>query len=761
MDKENHDSNGDIVDEWSRRIKAGDPAALIPDCIGALLEDETVNRNDKRLLVIFLQGIKLLSGVGQLQLFEMAVAKKFFIDTARFWIYWSEFLQGAKKLEKIQEGLNTISNGSERRNLQLFLKRKERETYSGAPGAVRKYTKADTLYWQDLRKFNVGIVQPAAKTKRMYRHNDIYERNNRERTSLQEIKAKQWDDKVKLMRSVTLEAETADLKSRVAQLESLQKSLMSQNYRDTSKLIKPEECVTRVKPSLSTIQSIDQIVTGDLSRDVSDKVLPQNQRDQPVKMKMQIFSDTADETLDIEQDQSVKGKMEIFSDSADETLDLTQSMSKSQIGNGVKLSFCKESEEKMLSFKPSRQVGLPPSKSIPGPNISILTPLKDQQLKRDCSHLTPLAMRHPPTQSLFLNDKENPKNTPTAVVNDVNDLVQNFFNSTKVFHKDQTQFQDDTPQRQPTKTFLTAFHEDSPDIKPADIAPRRFSIFNDDSDLGSDSEMRSPFITDKRNGRNESSQNTMDFFQSDHTQSKMASQSLLELSLVSGKGDGIERFTENLQSNKTVHYNEFGGIEQSTRRITGGSDAKSDDWITRSDEPSMVEYHDPWSPAFVTMQLGQLLYDIKKDSGTFNINETFTIADTVYRLDTKIGEGNFANVYLCRNMFEIDKCYAVKVQKHSEPWEWVILNEAQSRVKNTSISNAISDAIEYRHYEDNCGVLITSLYSYGTLLQLCEFARPHLVKRSPHMKPFTLFYASQVRSEAIIRYIICVTIIFR
>lgn len=87
---------------------------------------------------------------------------------------------------------------------------------------------------------------------------------------------------------------------------------------------------------------------------------------------------------------------------------------------------------------------------------------------------------------------------------------------------------------------------------------------------------------------------------------------------------------------------------------------------------------------------------------------------------------------------------AVKVQKEGLSWEPIILSETLNRVRGTSIENAISDVYTACMFESGNGVLVTSYYKYGTLLDLCAHSRPTLVTKSPTMKPFIYFFGAQL-----------------
>lgn len=137
---------------------------------------------------------------------------------------------------------------------------------------------------------------------------------------------------------------------------------------------------------------------------------------------------------------------------------------------------------------------------------------------------------------------------------------------------------------------------------------------------------------------------------------------------------------------------------------TAGS-GKSDAWITKDDSSSGTSSYDPWSPEFVKIQLGQLSVEIEENSQPFEIKESFMVKDEPFVQDKKIGEGNFASVYLCHSLFGDDRKFAIKVQKEAAPWEWVILKEAEKRVENSSISKSISDAISFQAYINGRGVL--------------------------------------------------------
>ena len=147
----------------------------------------------------------------------------------------------------------------------------------------------------------------------------------------------------------------------------------------------------------------------------------------------------------------------------------------------------------------------------PKPNVSILTPVREPGgllAKRNNSHLTPLVDRHRSVDPDSSSQKTKPITTPTAVINEVNDMVKGFFNNTNstsviyliyaiyiqilVFHKEDTAFQDDTPLR--TRT-LNIFSEESPIESDPTLGLKRFSIFRRDSECSSLAP--SPHVTTK------------------------------------------------------------------------------------------------------------------------------------------------------------------------------------------------------------------------------------------------------------------------
>ena len=76
----------------------------------------------------------------------------------------------------------------------------------------------------------------------------------------------------------------------------------------------------------------------------------------------------------------------------------------------------------------------------------------------------------------------------------------------------------------------------------------------------------------------------------------------------------------------------------------------------------------------------------------------------------------------------------MKVQTKGLEWEAIILAETASRVSGTSIENAISDLFYSCLFASGNGIVVTSFYPYGTLLQLCAMCRPLLTTKSAKMK---------------------------
>ena len=504
----------------------------------------------------------------------------------------------------------------------------------------------------------------------MYRHYEIHNRvDNNEVASLEEIKAKKWREKEQLARLETRQHESAKIETNIAR-----------GIKQTIHTEPPGNVLAESPAASATI---------------------------PPSTSSQPFA--------------------IFSDGTDETVDCAPEISK-PVFPSVDSNPAVESP---MSFRPARVS--PELFESPKPAVSLLTPLRDSSIKRDNSHLTPLAIRHP-TDGIR-GQKEKPKATPTAVMNQVNDLVQNFFNSTTQFHSnDETKFQDDTPTRVLTRNV---FDVNTPDehaeaAKPTD-GPRRFMIFNDEthSDLEN-----SPAFAKKS-----SIQTTRDIFQDSPGDSTARQPNdSFDLSLVSAQLSQPELF---LQSDKTAQFNVDDGALHSTRRVP---DQASDMWITNpGEQTNQDECRNPWSASFVSMQLGQIRCETDEVRDTFDIRHTFSVGPLTLRPIQKLGEGNFAAVYLCESLFSADNRYAVKVQKEAAPWEFVVLKETIQRVRGTPIEQAVSDAQVFSKFTGSGhGVLVTSFYCYGTLLDLCAYARPLLVKKSVSMKPFTLFFAAQV-----------------
>ena len=76
----------------------------------------------------------------------------------------------------------------------------------------------------------------------------------------------------------------------------------------------------------------------------------------------------------------------------------------------------------------------------------------------------------------------------------------------------------------------------------------------------------------------------------------------------------------------------------------------------------------------------------------------------------------------------------MKVQTKGLEWEAIILSETASRVRETSIEKAISDLFYSCLFASGNGIVVTSFYPYGTLLQLCANNKRLLTTKSTKMK---------------------------
>ena len=164
------------------------------------------------------------------------------------------------------------------------------------------------------------------------------------------------------------------------------------------------------------------------------------------------------------------------------------------------------------------------------------------------------------------------------------------------------------------------------------------------------------------------------------------------------------------------------------------------------DNDDLEDGYDPWSELFVKIQMGQMMIrDQPVDQSFSERKHIFTIQGVNYSKDRLLGEGAFAKVYLCCAFGDASK-KAIKVQKKGSSWEPWILQETSKRLAGTIASTAISDYHGSCLFSSGEGVLITSYYPYGTLLDLCAFCRPKLATRSIEMRPAVLFFSAQIIS---------------
>ena len=183
---------------------------------------------------------------------------------------------------------------------------------------------------------------------------------------------------------------------------------------------------------------------------------------------------------------------------------------------------------------------------------------------------------------------------------------------------------------------------------------------------------------------------------------------------------------------------------ESTRAVPGRFQLPDISQVVDNDDSE--DGYDPWSEAFVKIQMGQMMIiDNPVDKPFSERKHIFTIQGINYSKDQLLGEGAFAKVYLCCAFGDTTKV-AIKVQKKGSSWEPWILQETSRRLVDTKASSAISDYHGSCLFSGGEGVLITSYYPYGTLLDMCAFCRPKLATRSVEMRPAVLFFSAQLIS---------------
>ena len=185
---------------------------------------------------------------------------------------------------------------------------------------------------------------------------------------------------------------------------------------------------------------------------------------------------------------------------------------------------------------------------------------------------------------------------------------------------------------------------------------------------------------------------------------------------------------------------------ESTRAVPGRIQLPDISQVLDEKDDSEDLGYDPWSEKFVKMQMGQMMIKDHPVNQTFSERKhIFNIKGINYSKEQLLGEGAFAKVYLCSAFGDPTKV-AIKVQKKGSSWEPWILQETSKRLADTIASSAISDYHGSCLFSSGEGVVITSYYSYGTLLDLCAFCRPKLAKKSMEMRPAILFFSAQVIS---------------
>lgn len=143
----------------------------------------------------------------------------------------------------------------------------------------------------------------------------------------------------------------------------------------------------------------------------------------------------------------------------------------------------------LLSFTPTRQQEDSFKKPTSTFNID-RTPDRSDATKRDASHLTPLGNRFRPKEPSSVGSDTRPPITPTAIVNDVNELMNGMFAPTTAFTPSTRDKSIKFPKKDDTRNFMDMFtkpigdssHDDTPEFFPA-VQKNKISVpkFDDDT----------------------------------------------------------------------------------------------------------------------------------------------------------------------------------------------------------------------------------------------------------------------------------------
>ncbi|CAG5087522.1 Oidioi.mRNA.OKI2018_I69.PAR.g11563.t1.cds [Oikopleura dioica] len=772
--------------DWIDRIKDverqkkcfKDKQDVFQEIMFEFLRSKTIDKNDKDMLTFFTDRIRYISAPKKF--YELMCSNDIFTECARFWILWSLLSDDTHFWSK-ENNITSLGTAHEDQKIVKMYQEKKITSFTGEEISSIEELKAKK--WADQREAN------ALQLKIAELENQLIRKNQQERQSLpsptvpppQNDRPKQADS---LLSKDSFNIETPAIPKihetcsgggftenlsqpiNLPSQESIQKRLEQPSssteftqptISDASSLLTPLQ--KKPKQKLEIFQEEDTLVFNSqapqATQEISQALSCLTPVQKPNRNPIQIFETTGTEALTpvskpIPKPFADDSSIDLGPKTLDKTKGTQPMTTPINLRQGKNIGLTPQQQNPQmsgfteqlrtdcpsLSFTPTRQ-GEEFKKPTQTFNLE-KTPERSDALKRDSRHLTPLGNRFRPEQPTSVGSDTRPPITPTGIVNNVNEMVNNFFAPTMALTPNNKRRSVKIQRKQSTNDFMNMFtnplggtttDDDTPEPErlPA-VQKKKISVPKFDDDTLAI--MNSP-------GVNQNAAAMLEAFD----------QSL-------NKTEGVMSETQRIKSEQEMTFG-FAKVDP-TIIMFAGKTTDFNSMKTGVFEPpsastrcvrlsrSVAEAKgplNPWSKQFVDMQMDEMDIAIDSKESKFLPKMPVHVQGHEFKHQEMVGEGNFAKVYRYESATGGD--VAVKVQKESEPWEYAILAEVQDLLKGTPAEESILKLIHFTKYP-NCGVMVTPYYVNGTLLSLCGQAKPLLSTRAVSMKPFILFFAAQL-----------------
>ncbi|XP_053347178.1 mitotic checkpoint serine/threonine-protein kinase BUB1 isoform X2 [Clarias gariepinus] len=187
-----------------------------------------------------------------------------------------------------------------------------------------------------------------------------------------------------------------------------------------------------------------------------------------------------------------------------------------------------------------------------------------------------------------------------------------------------------------------------------------------------------------------------------------------------------------------------GGRGGEGSRHLGCEDVPMSPSLTSAPPTTPVLVSDPWDEALIVSLLAGLRTPLTSHPSlstwsccvpSISPKLTVQMGDTSLRVDSVVGQGAFATVYQASTLNSAHRVI-LKVQKPSNPWEFYINGELDSRVEPRA--RHLYNRLHAAHLFSNGSVLLGELHTCGTLLNVINVYKSRSEKVMP--PPLVLYF---------------------